>query len=261
MRKKGLPITCKQRIGSLPVLWQSNYALRHADHITVETEEDAEYIRCQLHVPAERISFLHGAASPSLFDLKRDDDGAPTGILFVATWMERKGTLDLVPAVVRVLEKHPATPVTLAGVRVPIEKVLACFPRELHHRIRVVPLIQDDKELARILQVHRIFLLPSVFEGQPLSLLEAAAAELALVTTNTCGMKDFIRHEENGMLVEPGEPDALTACILRLIEEPALVARLGAAAREKARSFSWRRSADQFLRAASAAIAQTQMRK
>jgi glycosyltransferase involved in cell wall biosynthesis len=254
--KKRLSVSWKQRFGSLlTTVYQANFALRNADHITVETEQDAEYLRTRLRIPADHISFLHGAASPIFFEDNGATNPTRSGILFLGTWIERKGILDLVPALIRVLEKHPQTPVTLAGAGAPRETVLKGFPPRFRDVIRVAPPITSDLELSELYRSHDILLLPSVFEGQPLSLLEAAAAGLAIVTTNTCGMKDFIRDGENGLLIEPGGADALTTSVLRLVEDPALAARLGAAAREKASTFSWRRSAEQFLAAAQASMA------
>jgi glycosyltransferase involved in cell wall biosynthesis len=47
--------------------------------------------------------------------------------------------------------------------------------------------------------------LPSFYEGQPLSMIEAATQGLAIVTTNVCGMKDFLTHEVDGLLLPVGD--------------------------------------------------------
>ena len=51
-----------------------------------------------------------------------------------------------------------------------------------------------------------VFLLPSLFEGTPLTLIEAMAAGLPVVTTATCGMLDTIRDGENGRLIPDARP-------------------------------------------------------
>jgi glycosyltransferase involved in cell wall biosynthesis len=237
----------------LATVWLANVALRNSDHITVETGEDADYLRSRLRIPADRVSFLYGAPSPVFFC---DDEVAQRnreGVLFAASWIERKGVLDLIPAVSRMLRKYPELPVTLTGVGVLSETVRAGLPAEIRSKVHILPSITDDRELARLMWRHRVFLLPSVFEGLPLALLEAAAARLAVVATNTCGMKDFIRHGQNGFVVEVGNAEALAAHASRLVEDPSLAARLGAAAQDTAREFTWRRSAEQFLAAATAA--------
>jgi glycosyltransferase involved in cell wall biosynthesis len=260
-RKKGLRISWRQRLARLVSVSQANYALRNADHVTVETEQDFDYLQSRIGVPVDRISFLHGAAGPEFFEANGVSGHSRAGILFVGTWIERKGIRDMVPALVEVLDKHPGTPVTLAGVGAPAETVLERFPPAYQSRVRVIPSVTADTALCELYRSSAILLLPSLFEGQPLVLLEAAAAGLAIVATNTCGMKDFLRQGENGLLVEPGDSEALTACALRLVQNPELAARLGAAARQKAASFTWQRSAEQFLAAAQAAVARSPKRR
>ena len=77
--------------------------------------------------------------------------------------------------------------------------------------------------------------LPSYYgEGVPKFLLEAAAAGLPLVTTDTPGCNSIARHEETGLLVPPRDPTALATALARLAEDPALRGRLGQGARQRA---------------------------
>lgn len=73
-----------------------------------------------------------------------------------------------------------------------------------------------------------MFVLPSFYEGQPLVIFEAGAAEMAIVTTNVSGMKDFIRDGENGRLVPVGDPLALARTLESAMGE---APRLGPTAR------------------------------
>lgn len=77
------------------------------------------------------------------------------------------------------------------------------------------------------------FCLPSFAEGIPVVLMEAMAMEIACVTTHICGIPELIRHEVDGLLVAPSNAQALAAAIARLIDEPALRERLGAAGRAR----------------------------
>lgn len=76
--------------------------------------------------------------------------------------------------------------------------------------------------------------LPSYREGLPKGLIEAAAAEKTLVTTDVPGCREVVDHERNGLLVPVKDPQALARAIARLDDDPGLRARLAAAAREKA---------------------------
>lgn len=62
-------------------------------------------------------------------------------------------------------------------------------------------------------------------------LLEAAAMGKAVIVSDSDGIREFVHHEETGLVVPANDPDALRAAIRRLLDEPATAARLGAAGR------------------------------
>jgi len=76
-----------------------------------------------------------------------------------------------------------------------------------------------------------VFCLPSFAEGLPVVVLEAMAAGLPVVTTAITGVPEAIADGEDGLLVRPGRADELRAALARLLGDPSLRARLGAAAR------------------------------
>ena len=76
--------------------------------------------------------------------------------------------------------------------------------------------------------------LPSYREGLPKGLIEAAACALPLVTTDVPGCREVVTDGVDGLLVPVRNADALADAIARLQDDPALAARLGAAARAKA---------------------------
>jgi glycosyltransferase involved in cell wall biosynthesis len=78
-----------------------------------------------------------------------------------------------------------------------------------------------------------ILVLPSHNEGLPIAILEAMAAGLAIVTTPVGAVPDAIRDGQTGLLVPPGDVDALAAALRRLITDPPLRSQLGRRARER----------------------------
>lgn len=76
--------------------------------------------------------------------------------------------------------------------------------------------------------------LPSYREGLPKGLIEAGACGKALVTTDVPGCRDVVDDGVDGLKVPVRDAAALTAAIVRLHDDPALAARLGGAARERA---------------------------
>ena len=79
-----------------------------------------------------------------------------------------------------------------------------------------------------------LIVLPSLFEGVPRVVMEAAAMGVPAVVSNVKGNREAIVHESTGLLVPFADVPALTVAILRLLREPALTAQMGAAARRLA---------------------------
>src|SRR5262249_4996186 len=75
-----------------------------------------------------------------------------------------------------------------------------------------------------------IFAAPSRFESFGLILLEAMMFAKPIVCCRAGGMPEVVVEDETGLLAEPGDPASLERCLARLIEDPALRRRLGAAA-------------------------------
>ena len=88
-------------------------------------------------------------------------------------------------------------------------------------------------------------LLTSHNEGLPNAVLEAFSYGVPVIATAVGGVPDVVVDEATGLLVPPHDAPALAAAIARLAGDPSLRRRLGAAARERARDFSWDRCVEQ----------------
>ncbi len=90
----------------------------------------------------------------------------------------------------------------------------------------------DPTDVRSCLAQCDIFLLPSLWENCPYSCLEAMAARRAIVSTDQGGMPELIRDGDNGLLAHSENPASFIGCLEQLIEDRALRARLGSAARK-----------------------------
>jgi glycosyltransferase involved in cell wall biosynthesis len=94
----------------------------------------------------------------------------------------------------------------------------------------IVKLAGSRTDVPDLLAAADIFVLTSIREGLPVSLLEAMAAGKAIVGTSVGGIPDAITDGETGLLVPPGNPAAVAAAVSRLLGDPTLRESLGQAA-------------------------------
>ena len=86
------------------------------------------------------------------------------------------------------------------------------------------------EDVPEILSELDVFVLSSVSEGLPLAMLEAMAAGKAVVATRSGGVQEVIEDGRTGLLVPPGDADALAATILEVLRDPQRAAALGGSA-------------------------------
>jgi glycosyltransferase involved in cell wall biosynthesis len=245
---KGLRVSLKQRLSPLTVVWQAAVGLRTAAVIFCMSNEDRDYLLA-CGVPEGRVRITWTGVGKAFLEAgSADPDPGRSGrLLFLGTWIERKGIRDLVPAAAGVLTRFPDARLTIAGCQVAEHVVRDAFPAEIRTRLEVIPQIATDDELIELYRRHQVLLLPSIFEGLPLVVQEAAAMRLAVVTTPICGMRDVIRDGENGILVRPGASHQLATAVARLLADPHLADQLGEAAHRSAWEYTWDRMARAFL--------------
>lgn len=91
-----------------------------------------------------------------------------------------------------------------------------------------------------------IFTLPSIYEGNPMTIIEAMGTGLPIVASRVGGIPDMIHDGESGILVEP-EPQSICAGFTRLVEDGMLRQRLGETARRQSQTFSAEHMARDYL--------------
>jgi len=136
-----------------------------------------------------------------------------------------KGHSYLIQAMPAILKEFPGAQLFIAGEG-KMNKELEGLTRELGLQKNVL-FISSCVKIEDALSVMDLFILPSLQEGLGLSLMEAMAVGLPVIGTNVGGIKDLIRHNINGLLVEPADTQALAAAILELLKNPAKAQSLG----------------------------------
>jgi glycosyltransferase involved in cell wall biosynthesis len=169
----------------------------------------------------------------------------PYTILFVGRLVERKGVPVLIEAVRRLRQRRDVRLEVVGDGpdRMDLETRAADAGLGAAARFRGSV---SDAELARAYAECDLFVLPAVVdakgdtEGLGVVLIEALLHGRPVVASGAGGIPDIVEHERTGLLVPPGDPDALARAIERYIDEPATASRHAAAGRlHVEESFSW----------------------
>jgi glycosyltransferase involved in cell wall biosynthesis len=163
----------------------------------------------------------------------RDDD---VMVLAVGNLDPRKGHRVLLGALQQLVANGLDVPwhLVIAGGRGgPEREPLLAFAAEhgLADRVHVLGQREDVPDLQAAAD---IFAMPSLWEGLPLALLEGMIAGNACVASRTSGIPEAITDGEHGVLVPPGDVNALATALAPLLRDPALRARYGQAAYARA---------------------------
>jgi glycosyltransferase involved in cell wall biosynthesis len=149
----------------------------------------------------------------------------------IANFKPQKGPLDFVEAARRALSRDPRLRFFIAGdgeLRPAAERAIA--EAGLGDAIRLLGWRDDVPELFAAMD---IFVLTSLFEGLPRVVLQAMAASVPVVATDTGGVAEVVIDGETGRLVPRGDPAAAAKTILALAEHPEARRRFADAARSR----------------------------
>ncbi len=217
--------------------WASN---RLADRVLVNAvavgQVVAEHEWCS---PRRMTVIRNGVALPSQLDgavahLETPDprgDGPLVGMVGRLSW--KKGYEFALAAAARLHERIPALRFDVVGdgpLREDLERAAASLG--LRDTVRFLGERRDAPDLMRTFDC---YVLSSVIEGMPNALLEAMALGRPVVTTSAGGSAEVVVDGESGLVVPPGDAEALADAVLRVLVDPALAARLGAAGQRRAR--------------------------
>lgn len=230
-------------------LWQRFYhqptyrwAIRTADRSFVSNRETRSILQINYHKDESRVWYIPNGVEECFFVKRTYQPGAALRLLFVGQWLDHKGIYYLRDAFEALATKLPGVQLTLAGCLASVDQVERFFPPAVRSKIRVIPLV-ERANMPALYSEHDVFVLPSLMEGMPLVLLEAMATGMPVVTTETCGMMDIVQDEANGLLVPPAEAEPLVDALVRLVQSPELRQRLGIAAQESMRHYTWEKVA------------------
>jgi glycosyltransferase involved in cell wall biosynthesis/peptidoglycan/xylan/chitin deacetylase (PgdA/CDA1 family) len=216
--------------------------LRRWTHSVIAcAEEIAVAARTRLNLPDSRLVVLRNPVEDAAFDeiepsvasaTRRELLSGRAGPLVVAigALLPAKGHEILVAAVPGLLEVFPEARVVIAGRRGSNAAVV--------HRRMTESGVQDHvllaglrRDVRAVLAAADLFVLPSLWEGLPLALLEAMAAGTPVVATRVGGVPEVVADGASGRLVAPGDHEALARAMIDVLSHPDAARNRAVAAR------------------------------
>ena len=230
-----------EKIYHLPLY---KWSIQTADHSVVINWETWEMLQLKYDCEIGRVWYVPNGVENQYFIQREFAETDSLRLLFAGTWLDHKGVYYLRDGFEELAKRIPRVRLTIAGCSANADTVRQFFPPSVRDRLDILPFV-SRKDMPAVYASHDIFVFPSLFEGLPIVLLEAMATGMPVVTTETCGMKDVIENEYNGLLVKPADAAAFVAATERLIHSADLRARLGRTAQESMKRHTWERVAAQ----------------
>ena len=139
-------------------------------------------------------------------------------VLFMGKVGERKGVYDLLEAIPKILKIYNSVRFVLGGDG-ELEKVKhICKIKKVANKVDVLGYISGSEKMNNFKKAD-IYILPSYHEGLPVSILEAMATGLPIVSTAIAGIPDAVEDGVNGFLIEPGHIDAIVEKVTKLLRD------------------------------------------
>lgn len=194
-----------------------------ADHVIVTTAAMRDRVRRDYGVADARVTVVPNYVETERFRPEPSPQRKPNRLVFIGRLDTQKNPLALVEAVAGL--DVELVMVGAGPLREPIEGMI----RERGLPVSLLGNV-PNRDLPALLNSAALFVLPSHYEGHPKALLEAMACGLPVVGADAPGIRELIRHGENGYLCR-ADAAGLRAAITELLGNPALMARLGQQAR------------------------------
>ncbi|RKE18238.1 glycosyltransferase [Streptomyces sp. TLI_171] len=221
-----------------PTRWANAWTYRRNSAVIAVSHAVAEGVGRRR--PGDWLSVVHhgpdlgdAPSGPAARRAARDELGLPHGALVIGTvgnLTAKKDQATLLAAFERLRREHPTARLVLVGAG-PLESALKARAGE------GVLFAGSRGDVPALLPGWDVFCLSSRQEGLPVALMEAMTSGLPSVVTRVGGMPEVLDDGVEGRLVPPGDPAALAAALGALAADAEVRGRMGAAARERSKSF------------------------
>lgn len=211
---------------------------RSTDRLILVCQSDLRQARRHRLAPEEKMTvILNGTeVRPELgtddISRRRSELSWPLGrpvVGTVARLHRQKGVVNLLRAAPQILSTFPEIKIAVVGDG-PQSGSLRREAQRLGLEGKLL-FLGERKDATAIIALFDIFVLPSLWEGLPFALVEAAALGKAIVATAVDGVPEILEDGKSGLLVQPGDPAALAEAVIRLLKDKEGARRIGEMAR------------------------------
>ena len=213
-------------------LFLMRQAARFAQHFVCVSRDSARYMTEQ-GVSAARVQTIWNGIDLSHFAYQGPTDEGP--IVTVARLSPEKDIANLLRAAQQVVKAFPHLRFEIAGDG-PCRAELTQLARDLHLSDHVL-FHGEVRDIPALLSRARLFVLPSLSEGISLTLLEAMARGLPVVTTHVGGNPEVVVDGATGFLVPAANPEVLAKAIELLAADPSRGRQMGIAGRQRVENY------------------------
>jgi glycosyltransferase involved in cell wall biosynthesis len=231
---------------------------RRLRHVITVSEASAAQVTAHLGVPRQRQTVVPVGTDTDLFSPDPAVPRVPGRVVTTASAdVPLKGLAVLVEAIAKVRTERPVELVVIGSARSGGAAAELVDRYGLADAVRFTGRV-SDAELVDHLRCAQLAVVPSLFEGFSLPAVEAMACATPLVVTTGGALPEVVGPDGHAaLLVPPGDAQALAAAIGRVLDDPDLGARLGAAGRARVVTrFTWRAAADRTAEVYRQAIAE-----
>jgi glycosyltransferase involved in cell wall biosynthesis len=205
---------------------------RLADRVVAVSSEIKDIISIDLRLDKKKIAVLNNGIvidndPVKAYDFRKIFAGAENKFTLIAVGrlVPLKGFDILVRAVAEVLEQN-RNDFVLAIVgrgqeRIRLEKLINDL--NVSENVKLMGLRHDVMEL---LKGSDVFIMPSLYEGLSIAMIEALACGLPIIASDAPGIRDHVKNDQNGILFPIGDHKALSACILKILNNKKLLEKL-----------------------------------
>lgn len=213
---------------------------RYVNRFIVVSDSLKKFLVEKRRIPESRIIRIYNGIELQQFNTitetinPRKEFGVPNNVPLVGAvgrMVWQKGFEFLVKAVPEVVVSIPNAKFLIVGDG-PLREKLEALSKELRVRDKII-FAGFKSDIKEVLSAIDMLVVPSLLEGFPMITLEAMAMAKPIIATNIAGTTEQITNCNNGVLVLPGDPDALAKAVIEVYNDKEFAKKIGLAARKK----------------------------